>query len=68
MSKAADIRMFALERCSVDEIAGFLNVPRCYVRHVLREWGLMPPTIASYPDSAGKREFASRIRRFVAAA
>jgi hypothetical protein len=36
MSRAADIRAFHAERCTVHEIAQYLAVPRWYVVQVLR--------------------------------
>lgn len=60
MSKAADIRYFASERCSVVEISEFLRVPRWYVRHVMREWGYLAPLPGSYPDTVAKLNHAHR--------
>lgn len=62
MSLAAEIRRFHVERCSVAEIADYLHVSRRYVRFVLRQWGLLPPTQAAYPDTARKLRYAAEHR------
>jgi hypothetical protein len=60
-SRAEEIRIFAAARCGVEEIAAFLGVSRPYVRHVMREWGYLPPTDGSYPDTPAKIESAERM-------
>lgn len=62
MSLASQIRHLRSERCSVEEIAAWLAVGNSYVRHVLREWGMMRATVGSYPDTVAKRRFADGLR------